>query len=165
MIAPRHLVRSNKLFDELTKIIPAQFITRRSKNEPITEQTKIYFSDTMGDITLIASLSDILFMGNSLSVKGGGHNPIEPASIGTGIITGHKLKNFTEIYNIFRQENSCIFADNPDDLIRKIIILKNNAYLLSQITEKSYNLCKKYRQSALLPINDISQLIHHLQHR
>ena len=56
-------------------------VARRSLGEAITADTQIYLGDTMGELPVLFQLCDLAFMGGSL-VGVGGHNLLEPASLG-----------------------------------------------------------------------------------
>jgi len=66
----------------------------RSENN--AADTDILLVDTIGELTLFYSLSDIAFVGGSL-VNAGGHNPIEPATLSLPVLFGPNMQDFTEI--------------------------------------------------------------------
>jgi 3-deoxy-D-manno-octulosonic-acid transferase len=109
MIASIHEKLRNFHKDILTIIVPRQVnrgekIARllknkniscalRSRNNPIAPNTQIYIADTMGELGLFFSLSDIVFMGKSL-VPHGGQNPLEPLKLGCAVVHGPYMTNF-----------------------------------------------------------------------
>lgn len=66
----------------------------RSKNRAL--DTDVLIVDTIGELTLFYSFSDIAFVGGSL-VNAGGHNPIEPATLALPVLFGPNMQDFTEI--------------------------------------------------------------------
>ena len=52
--------------------------------------------DTIGELMNLYALSDVVFVGGSL-VPAGGHNLLEPASVGAPILFGPHMHNFREI--------------------------------------------------------------------
>jgi 3-deoxy-D-manno-octulosonic-acid transferase len=98
VIVPRHAVRG----DEISQLAQAQGlrVARRSAHEAITPQTQIYLADTMGELGLFYRLCPITVVGGSF-VPVGGHNPIEPALLGTAIIFGPSMFNFAEVAREF----------------------------------------------------------------
>ena len=60
----------------------------------------------MGVLMPLFLLSEVAFVGGSL-VPRGGHNPIEPASLGTPVITGPHDFNFSQVYADLKAANAC----------------------------------------------------------
>ena len=52
--------------------------------------------DTLGELSAFYACADIAFVGGSLQAIGG-HNLLEPAAVGTPVVTGPHLHNFVEI--------------------------------------------------------------------
>jgi 3-deoxy-D-manno-octulosonic-acid transferase len=85
VIAPRHPARSGAI----QKYLSAQSINYavRSKDEPISKDTEVYLADTLGELQALMAHAELVIMGGSFD-QTGGHNLIEPASLGRPIITG-----------------------------------------------------------------------------
>ena len=66
--------------------------------------------DQMGVLMPLYELADVAFMGGSLVVHGG-HNPIEPASLGTPVITGPHHVNFAQVFADLIQAGACITSE------------------------------------------------------
>jgi 3-deoxy-D-manno-octulosonic-acid transferase len=56
----------------------------------------MFILDTIGELIHFYALCDIGFVGGSL-VNKGGHNPIEPATMGLPVIFGKNMQDFSEI--------------------------------------------------------------------
>ncbi len=158
IIVPRHPHRKDIILNALKSIYPNDIICR-SDTLIIDKNIQVYLADTLGEIMLWSSLADLIFMGNSLSLKGGGHNPIEPASLGKPLCVGNKIQNFTEIYTIFKQHDACVFAENYMDLAAKMMVLKNNSELCHRLAINSYKVCNTYRTQSLMFMDIIHQKI------
>ncbi len=113
IIAPRHPERGDQIADQLR----AQGLTlaQRSKGEAITSETDIYLADTLGELGMFFRLSPISFIGGSL-VPVGGHNPFEPAALGSAIICGRHTENFAETYARLRAGGATLEVSGPKDL-------------------------------------------------
>lgn len=85
IIVPRHPER----FDEVADLIKKSGLgmARRSINEAISTQTQVYLADSMGELMQWYTLADVALVGGSL-VAVGGHNPVEPSSVGTPVLMG-----------------------------------------------------------------------------
>jgi 3-deoxy-D-manno-octulosonic-acid transferase len=98
IIVPRHAVRGDEIAADLAK--SGLKITRRSKGEVLESSTDVYLADTMGELGLFYRLSPITVMGGTF-VPVGGHNPIEAARLGTALLFGPSMYNFSEITREF----------------------------------------------------------------
>jgi 3-deoxy-D-manno-octulosonic-acid transferase len=65
------------------------------------------------------ALSDIIFVGGSL-VKKGGHNILEPASLGKPVIIGPHMFNFRQIAELFLKAGAVLSVSGPEELRDKI---------------------------------------------
>lgn len=113
IIAPRHPARGDEVAAMATE---AGFkVARRSKNDIPGADDAIYLADTLGELGLFYRLSDVTFVGGSLSGTGG-HNPLEPARLGCAIVTGPDLFNFGDIYRDMRKAGGAAIVRNGRDL-------------------------------------------------
>lgn len=95
VIAPRHPDRGA----EVTAALRADGwkVAQRSAKEDIHPETQIYVADTIGEMGLWYRLCAVSLVGGSL-VDIGGHNPFEPAALGSAILHGAHIRNFADIY-------------------------------------------------------------------
>jgi 3-deoxy-D-manno-octulosonic-acid transferase len=56
----------------------------------------VFVVDTLGELMAFCACADVVFVGGSLQPIGG-HNLLEPAAVGTPVVTGPHLHNFAEI--------------------------------------------------------------------
>jgi 3-deoxy-D-manno-octulosonic-acid transferase len=95
IIVPRHPERADA--------IAAQFaamglnVARRSAGAKVTADTDILLGDTIGEMGLYLRLTEIAFVGRSLTSEGG-QNPLEPAMLDTAVLAGRNVQNFREAY-------------------------------------------------------------------
>jgi 3-deoxy-D-manno-octulosonic-acid transferase len=93
IIVPRHVSRADTIANLLAEHnIP---YSRRAQGQPITPGTQIYLADTMGELGLFYSLTQVTCIGGSFTW--GGHNPIEAAQLGCPMIFGPRMTNFPDI--------------------------------------------------------------------
>lgn len=105
ILAPRHPERGDDLAAELRD--QGWNLAQRSAQEPCTEETEIYLADTLGEMGLWYRLAPVSFVGGSL-VEIGGHNPFEPAGLGSAILNGPHVANFAGIYRRFADAGAAI---------------------------------------------------------
>jgi 3-deoxy-D-manno-octulosonic-acid transferase len=72
---------------------------RRAVGALPSSGTQLYIADTLGELGLFYRAAPFAFLGGSL-VPHGGQNPLEPARLGTAILTGPHTKNFEEIFRV-----------------------------------------------------------------
>lgn len=96
ILAPRHPERGDDIAAQLRA--DGWILAQRSKQEPLQEDTQIYLADTLGEMGLWFRLCPVTFLGGSM-VPVGGHNPFEPAGLGSAILSGHHTHNFRDIFD------------------------------------------------------------------
>jgi 3-deoxy-D-manno-octulosonic-acid transferase len=104
MIAPRHPQR----FEEVASLIQSKGFswTRRSNApDPRDSSVDVILLDTIGELPSLYRFASVCFVGGSIVDKGG-HNVLEPASVGACIVTGAYTHNFDEIVNLLRAEEA-----------------------------------------------------------
>lgn len=111
VIAPRHSVRGDEVAAEIASL--GLTFSRRSKGEAIGPETQVYLADTMGEMGLFYALSPITVVGGSFAGTGG-HNPIEPAHLGSAIVFGPSMHNFSEIEAEFISAKAAIRIDGAE---------------------------------------------------
>jgi 3-deoxy-D-manno-octulosonic-acid transferase len=70
---------------------------QRSRAEKIDGTTEIYIADSLGELGLFYRAAPISFLGGSL-IPHGGQNPIEPVRLGSAVLHGPHVHNFSDIY-------------------------------------------------------------------
>ncbi len=123
IIAPRHPKRGEEIA-ELVKKAGAT-AAARSRHDSITEDTDIYIADTLGELGLFYRVSDIAFVGGSITPKGG-HNPLEPARLGASILHGPETFNFVETYTEMRNAGGAALVRNDRELASAVRRLFND---------------------------------------
>ena len=120
LLAPRHPDRFNDVFT----LVQEQNLTavRRSQQGVCTADTAVYLVDTMGELLLMYSASDIAFVAGSFAMIGG-HNMLEAAVLGKPVVTGPQLYNFAEISRSLQEAQGMFVVQNADELAATIIRL------------------------------------------
>ena len=92
--APRHPERFPRVA-ELAQSNGWKVALRRSSTWPEAAD-EVFVLDTMGELMAFYACAEVAFVGGSLQAIGG-HNLLEPAAVGTAMVTGPHLHNFVEI--------------------------------------------------------------------
>lgn len=119
ILAPRHPDRG----DEVAALLRARGLTvaQRSKGEAIRGETDVYLADTLGEMGLWYRIASVSFIGGSL-MEIGGHNPFEPALLGSAILYGPHVRNFSDAYARLRAANAAIEVTNAEELGRELTL-------------------------------------------
>lgn len=113
VIAPRHPERGRSIVRQMKNL--NFHIPLRSKHQPITEDTRIYIADTLGELSLLIRHADLVFMGGSL-ISHGGQNLLEPARLGKPILIGPHSHNFETEVDLLLQHKACVQVEDVEQL-------------------------------------------------
>lgn len=120
ILVPRHPER----FDGVFNLAQQQGLSviRRSLHAACTTDTQVYLGDTMGELLLLYSASDVAFVAGSFAPVGG-HNMLEAAVLGKPIIVGPQLFNFAEISEKLIMANGMKKVLDADALAAEVLHL------------------------------------------
>jgi 3-deoxy-D-manno-octulosonic-acid transferase len=117
LVVPRHPVRA----DEIGALLKRRglVVARRSRGETITAATDIYLCDTLGETGLFYRLAEIVFVGGSLTPRGG-HNPLEPALLDCAILHGPDMSNCAAMAGDLDRSGGAITVADADELTASV---------------------------------------------
>ena len=121
LLAPRHPERG----DEIEALLSARnglAVARRSRGELPGAATEVYLVDTLDELGLFYRVAEAAFVGGSL-VPHGGQNPLEPARLGTALVHGPAMFNFTEIAAELAAAGGARRVADRDELVAAIGLL------------------------------------------
>lgn len=90
--------------------------------------TQVYILNVLGQLPVYYAAADVAFVGGSL-VPAGGHNMLEPASLGLPIITGQHLSNFNEISTLLLNADALFIVKDARELADKVLEFLGDANL------------------------------------
>ncbi|MFN4288096.1 MAG: 3-deoxy-D-manno-octulosonic acid transferase [Brevundimonas sp.] len=96
IVMPRHPARADHLCDALRA--EGFTLSQRSQQEAIAPDIDVYVADTLGEAGLFIRLADMVVVAGSFLSGIGGHNPLEPARLSRGVITGPDIANWAGVY-------------------------------------------------------------------
>jgi len=109
--APRHPERFRAVTQQAVEA-GLRTATRTLTREPDAGDA-VFVIDTLGELTRFYACADVAFVGGSLQ-EVGGHNLLEPASIGTAMVTGPHLHNFADIARRLKEVNALCVGQDAD---------------------------------------------------
>jgi len=131
ILAPRHPER----FGEVTKLLKDRnidYILRSTLDKTKREKQQVIILDTIGELSKLYTIADVVFIGGSL-VPSGGHNVIEPASLGKPVVFGPYMYNFTESAKLLLECKGAIQIPNGAGLTACLLKLVLNPEYAEQI--------------------------------
>jgi 3-deoxy-D-manno-octulosonic-acid transferase len=121
IVVPRHPARG----EAIAAALPDLAVVRRAVSALPDADTDLYIADTLGELGLFYRLAEIVFVGASLTPKGG-HNPLEPALLDCAILHGPDMSNCRAVADALAEANAAMTVGNSDDLARTIDLLLRN---------------------------------------
>ncbi|HCL64282.1 MAG TPA: 3-deoxy-D-manno-octulosonic acid transferase [Rhizobium sp.] len=123
IVVPRHPERCDEI--EAMMVEKGFTVARRTRGDTVTPETDILLGDTIGEMGLFLRLTEIAFVGRSLTAEGG-QNPLEPAMLGCAVLSGPNVGNFRESYQrLVRNGNARIVRD-AEMLAKAVHFLSSN---------------------------------------
>ncbi|MGH8203839.1 MAG: 3-deoxy-D-manno-octulosonic acid transferase, partial [Steroidobacteraceae bacterium] len=117
VLVPRHPQRFEGVRDLLARRHEAS--ADRSSGAAIPPATSVLLGDTMGELMMFYAAADVAFVAGSLAPIGG-HNLLEPASVGRPVLTGPHNFNSEEIARLLMDAGAAIIVADAEQLSHAI---------------------------------------------
>jgi 3-deoxy-D-manno-octulosonic-acid transferase len=129
VLAPRHPQR----FDAVAQLLAARGVgyLRRSSDRLVAPDQQrdaglqVLLLDTLGELNDFYAAADLAFVGGSL-VPVGGHNLLEPATLGVATLSGPQQFNAPDIARTLRERDALCMVNNATDLEASVLRLMND---------------------------------------
>ncbi|MRI31925.1 3-deoxy-D-manno-octulosonic acid transferase [Endozoicomonas sp. OPT23] len=133
VLVPRHPERFNQVF----QLIEGNNLSaiRHSQTSETTPETQVILGDTMGELMKLYATADLAFVGGSL-VENGGHNMLEPAALGTPVLSGPSIFNFNEISQELVSSGGMKLVQSSNELAEQASELLASSDLRNSMGEK-----------------------------
>jgi len=148
LIVPRHPER----FHDVEKLLQKNTISYTRYAQERTGHEAVVLIDAMGVLTKLYTIADLVFIGGSL-VDIGGHNPLEPAICGRGVLTGQYVQNFRAVFDDMQHQGAAIIVQDKKEL----------GVAISRLLEKPNELKQLHAQASLFMQNQ-NQVLDHMWH-
>jgi len=122
VLVPRHPERFNEVYEECLEQLPKELkVLRHSELHDYKniKQSSVILGDSMGEMQMWYSLSDIVFIGGSL-VKTGGHNPLEATLFGVPVFSGPHMFNFEDITSELSAKELLLYCKDEFEIVKKL---------------------------------------------
>jgi 3-deoxy-D-manno-octulosonic-acid transferase len=158
VIVPRHPRRLAQILADLR----GKAISVRSRNEAITDTTRIYLADTFGELPGFIAGAELVFMGGSLVPKGG-QNLLEAAALGKAPLFGPHMENFLCEAEVLLSHGGAVQARDAKQLAFEFSRLLEDEALRVQMGEKARAVVDERRDMAERYREAISRYCGHLE--
>jgi 3-deoxy-D-manno-octulosonic-acid transferase len=148
VLVPRHPER----WTEAAKLIEeAGFkVIRRTALggvDPGDESDWVFLLDTLGELTSLYTLADVVFVGGSL-VPAGGHNVLEPASLGKPSVFGKYMFKSAGLAADMEDGGGGYMVDDREELLERCTELLSSRELAVQVGRNAMAVVEKNRGAA-----------------
>ncbi|MDI6780964.1 MAG: 3-deoxy-D-manno-octulosonic acid transferase [bacterium] len=133
IIAPRHLQRIEFIKKALSKRNLSYSLRTKRNQKGIgkKEERAVIILDTIGELLLAYAVSSVAIVGGTF-VPVGGHNIIEPVTLGKMVLFGPHVSNYHEASKLLIAADAAIQVSSASELADNIIHLLENPDEMSQ---------------------------------
>ena len=142
IIVPRHPDRAEAIAAHIGSM--GLTVARRSLGDTIAPGTDVYIGDTIGEMGLYLRLSEIAFVGRSLTGEGG-QNPLEPAMLDTAVLSGRNVQNFRDTYQRLAKHGGARFVRDKQVLAGAVNFLLENEAERQKMMEAGHRTVEEMR--------------------
>lgn len=157
ILVPRHPDR----FSAVEKLLQEKSISyvKRSSGEVPTENTYVYLGDTMGELFTYYQASWVAFVGGSMFPNIGGHNTLEPASLGLPVLSGMYNENFKAITQWMTEAKGLLLIDSADKLAERVGELLANREAAHTMGQAALSVVKRNQGAVARHIDSLKMLL------
>lgn len=119
----------------------------------------VYVVDTIGELNAFYAAADVCFVGGSL-VPAGGHNLLEPASLGVATVTGPLHGNAPDIFRDMRDSDAIVVVRDADGLVRSWAALLDDPARRDELGQAARAIVERNRGTLATVMRDLKRFIH-----
>lgn len=116
ILAPRHLERLSEIENLLSA---SELASKRTRDGELDCQTPVFLLDEMGSLLSVYAGAQAAFVGGTLAPFGG-HNLLEPLSVGTPVVFGTFIESVKETAEILAKSEIARQVVSPEELAESI---------------------------------------------
>ena len=135
VLVPRHL-KDIKPLSMLIEKNGIKFKLRSEIDKLDFDGYDLLVVNTMGELLKFYNISEIAFVGGSL-VHIGGHDPVEPASLGKAVMFGPHMENSQEAAKSLLRDGGAREVNNKQDIIQLLNEIINEPEIAKEMGEKA----------------------------
>ena len=152
VIAPRHPERGEDISDL------AHGAPMRSRGQASTG-VPCYIADTLGELGTLYDLASVSLVAGSLLPHLKGHNPVEPARIGSAMITGPYVESFEDLFDDLFAAGGALKAGSAEELAEAVKHLWSDETARARQLEAARAVTAKGAEAAELTVAELLALL------
>jgi tetraacyldisaccharide 4'-kinase len=154
LIAPRKPER----FDVVAgKLAAAGIPFARRTTLSAGESARVLLLDTIGELSGLFSVADVVFMGGTLAQRGG-HNILEPAFFAKPVVVGPHMENFQAIADQFRLEGAWREIADASQLAQVVERLLSHPVEAAEIGRRALECAQARRGATARALAEVREL-------
>ena len=155
ILAPRHIERANEVEAELRKRDLRSI--RQTATETRAQEIDCLLIDTTGELPSWYSIATIVFIGKSLTARGG-QNPVEAISARKPVIFGPHMENFVGLAKQLIVEGGALCVHNSQELMESSRRLLRDPAEREKLASNALRVIQPHREAALRTAELIEKL-------
>lgn len=112
--------RQGDHFPQLEEAIRRRGLRPARRSSKPTSKWDVLIVDTVGELVRIYAAADLAFVGGTLFAGKGGHNVIEPAGLGVGVVCGKHYENFKDAVVMLKAAGGLVVVDDAAELKQRL---------------------------------------------
>lgn len=154
ILVPRHPTRFNAV--KTLCVEQGYKVALRTVGESDYSDIEIFIGNTTGELLLFYAASDVAFVGGSL-VPVGGHNLLEPASLGLPLLIGPHTFNCEDICALLTDAKGLIRVTSAEQMAAEVIKIFSDADLLQRLGVNAKKVVEENRGALARHLEIIAQ--------
>ena len=144
LLAPRHIERRDSIVRTLSRMDVKVICRTDLSGERSAHDADVVVLDTIGELSRIYSLAEIVVIGKSFLAEGG-QNPLEPAAVGKPVFMGPHTENFREVARLLVEGGGALQVKNEQELYDQIKRFLENPELGAETGRKAKEIVDSQR--------------------
>lgn len=155
VIVPRHPERGSTIAGLARD---AGFSAAQRSQVSAPDDVDVYVIDTIGELNAFYAAADACFVGGSL-VPAGGHNLLEPASLGLATVTGPLHSNAPDIFQDMRENDAVVVVRDAAGLARAWRELLDDPVRRDELGQAAHGIVERSRGTLREIMRDLDGLL------
>ena len=139
IVAPRHVERANEVLSQLRRL----GLSVALRSEGPLAHAECLVLNTTGELQTWYGVATIVFVGKSLTVRGG-QNPVEPILAGKPVLFGPHMENFSTLAQAFVAKGGAIQVNGASELQEKIAWLLRDGEAAAALVRNAHDVIAKH---------------------
>ncbi len=155
ILAPRHVERARGIENDLRRL--GLNVALRSQDRQLGSVADCLLIDTTGELRHWYSAATVIFIGKSLSARGG-QNPAEAIIAGKPVVFGPHMENFGGLADVLVRRDGALQVNSAEELRKAIVDLLRNPARREELVRNASEVLSEHRGATARTANLIVDL-------